>query len=175
MIGGFIGQGIGDAGYRAPVAALAITAETGVFTLTGQAVGLRATRTMAAGAGSFILTGQAVNLRATRKITAEAGSFLLTGQNVGLLATRRMSAATGAFVLTGQAVNLLFGHRVVAERGGILFEAQLAQPIGNLDRHRGVPDHRLRRRHSRRLRLPVHITEALLVVEDSLEGTVGTM
>jgi hypothetical protein len=33
----------------------------------------------------------------------------------------------------------------------------------------------LRRRHPRRLRLPVHITEVLLVVEDSLEDTMGTM
>ena len=65
-----------------------------------------------------------------------------------------------------------FGIDIVREeRSRILFESQAAQPIGDLDRHRRVRDHGLRRRRPRRSRTPVFITGVLPIVEDSLEDT----
>lgn len=112
--------------------AYTITAGVGTFTVSGQAVGLRAARvisaqvgqlfltgndvalvhgtpgayTIPAGVGSFALTGQTVSLTVARKLSVAAGSFTLTGQSVGLLMTRRLSAGVGEFVLSGQSVGL---------------------------------------------------------------------
>lgn len=85
-----------------------LTAETGVFTLAGQAAGLAAARRLTAASGAFALTGQAAGLKSGRKIAAAAGAFALSGQAAGLRAARRLSSAAGAFALTGQAATLIY-------------------------------------------------------------------
>lgn len=85
-----------------------LTCSSGTYTLTGQSVGLSASRSLAASQGSYTLTGQSVGVRATRALAASQGSYALTGQSVGLAATRSMAANQGAYSLTGQDVTLTF-------------------------------------------------------------------
>jgi hypothetical protein len=62
--------------------------------------------------------------------------------------------------------------RVIVECRGVLFEPQPSQPIGDLDRHRRVCDHQLRRRRPGPSRAV--IAEIKAVIEGSLEGTMWT-
>lgn len=91
---------------RVATGAYSLAAAVGSFSLSGQAAGLRATRTIAGAVGTFTQSGQAAGLRAARKITAAVGSFALSGQAAGLLATRTLTCSAGAFSLSGQAAGL---------------------------------------------------------------------
>jgi hypothetical protein len=121
-----------------------IVAEAAAFTLTGQAVTLRAARkltvdaaaftftgqtanfhvSMPAAAAAFVLTGQDATLRASRRVTAEAGTFALTGQDVSLEFGARLVAEASSFVLTGQTVSLEFGGQLDAETGVFILTGQ---------------------------------------------------
>jgi hypothetical protein len=101
--------------------ATTLTADTGTFTLTGQAANLTAARKITADAGTFALTGQATNLLASRKLTSEAGTFALTGNAANLSKTTvgafTLTADTGTFTLTGQAAGLTAQRKVTADAG----------------------------------------------------------
>lgn len=130
-----------------------LTADSGTFTLTGQAATLRATRLITAAAGSFALTGQTVGLRVARLLTAASGSYSLTGQSATLRIARRLAATlgtlaltgidanliytpasgyvlaadSGAYALAGQAAPLLYGHRLIAAQGIFAITGQNAR------------------------------------------------
>lgn len=94
-----------------------LTAETGAFTLTGGAAGLRASRRVTAQAGAYALGGGSATLAAARRIAALAGAFTLAGGAAGLRASRRIVGGAGAFALTGGAAGLLRALRVTGSAG----------------------------------------------------------
>lgn len=85
-----------------------MTADSGSFTLTGNATGLQAGRKMVAASATYTLTGNASTLTVARKLAAATGSFTLTGNAAGLKAARKLVAASGAFTLTGNAATLTY-------------------------------------------------------------------
>lgn len=94
-----------------------LTAEVGVFTLTGQDADLRVARKLTADVGSYSLTGQDASLTVARKLSAEAGSFSLSGQDASLTVARRLTAEAGEYLLTGQDASLIVSRRLSAEAG----------------------------------------------------------
>jgi hypothetical protein len=94
-----------------------LTAEAGVFSLSGQDAALRLARRLVAEPGVFTLAGQDAALLLARRLVAEAGAFSLAGQDVALLLARRLVAEAGAFGLEGQDAALLLSRRLVAEAG----------------------------------------------------------
>lgn len=85
-----------------------LTADAGVFTLTGTSVTLTAQRKVTAGAESYALTGNAAGLTVQRKLMAEAGAYMLTGAVAGLTAQRKLVAGGGAYTLTGNDATLTY-------------------------------------------------------------------
>jgi hypothetical protein len=69
-------------------------------------------RAVAADSGAFTLAGQAANLLVAYVLTADSGAFTLTGQDATLTYTPvgsySLTAESGTFVLTGQAVTLTY-------------------------------------------------------------------
>lgn len=98
-----------------------ITAAQGSFTLTGQAVRLARGYTLAVGQGSYTLNGQDVTLTyepvGSYTLTADYGTYSLSGQAVNLTAARRITAAQGSYTLSGQAVGLARGFNLAAGQG----------------------------------------------------------
>lgn len=109
------------------LSALSLTAETGAFTLSGQASDLSVSRSLQADTGSFALTGQDAAFSLGRSLTAETGAFSLAGQAAALTVSRSLSADTGAFTLTGQDATLSKGLTLAAETGAFVLSGQDAQ------------------------------------------------
>ena len=86
--------------------AYTLTCASGTYTLSGQAVTLKVSRTMSAAQGSYTLSGQAVALKVGRTMAVGQGSYALTGQTVGLSVARQMAANQGTYTLNGQDVTL---------------------------------------------------------------------
>lgn len=101
-----------NAWYESPVG---ITAEAGVFTLTGAATTLKAARRLTAAAGDYTLTGGATSLERGFKVAADSGSFTLTGEAVALKVARKLAADAGAFTLAGGATSLERGFRIAGD------------------------------------------------------------
>jgi hypothetical protein len=110
--------------FGAGTTAYSITADSGTFTLTGQATGLLADRTIAAGQGSYTLTGQATGLLKGHTLTAGQGSYTLSGQSTGLLKNSTIAAGQGSVTLSGQSAGLLVGRKVAAEQGSYTLSGQ---------------------------------------------------
>lgn len=99
-----------------------IIAETGAYTLTGNAAGLKVGRQIAAGLGAFTLTGNAATLTysggsGAYTLIADAGTFTLTGNAAALRVSRMLAAATGGFTLTGIAAGLRASRVLTASQG----------------------------------------------------------
>lgn len=99
-----------------------LLAEQGSFVLTGANAGLAYGRTVIADTGAFTLTGNATGLAANKKLAADQGSFILTGADATLTynpasSTYSMSAGTGAFVLTGANAGLAVSRKISADQG----------------------------------------------------------
>lgn len=89
-----------------PAKAYVLPAAQGVYSITGNAAALRASRRMAAGVGAYALTGNAANLirsTAGRALQAAGGSYAITGRAAALRMARRLSAAPGTYVVAGVA------------------------------------------------------------------------
>ena len=94
-----------------------LTCSAGSYLLTGQSVGLLASRSLAVAQGSYTLTGQDVALLRLYTLTAAQGSYSLSGQAVALTVSRLLAAGQGSYALTGQAVGM-FASRVLAAGQG---------------------------------------------------------
>lgn len=105
--------------------AYTLTAEPGVFVLTGQDATLTYTPvggfTLAADPGTFTLTGQNANLLYGRFLVAEPATFILTGQDATLRYGRLLQAVPGTFVLSGKDAILTYsgGPPPVTEIAGV--------------------------------------------------------
>lgn len=91
-----------------PTGSYTLLAETGVFTLTGVAAGLRVARLLTAQTATYSLTGQSVGLLARRYLAAGTGTYTLTGQDATIRAPYRLTAETGVFTLTGRDATLTY-------------------------------------------------------------------
>lgn len=104
--------------------AYALTAASGSFAVTGNAVGLKRGWTLAAATGSYALTGNAVNLSRGWKLTASPAAYTLSGSAINLSRGWTLSAAAAAFTLTGSAATLTLSHTgsytLVAQTGSFV-------------------------------------------------------
>jgi hypothetical protein len=121
-IGGpFIAEDIGGS--------YSLAADTGSYSLSGQAAALSASRTITAAQGSYALTGQDANLLRGFPLAAVQGSYLLTGQAATLGLGRAISAAQGAYTLTGQPAALGAARQLTAGQGSYALAGQDASLV----------------------------------------------
>jgi hypothetical protein len=97
-----------------PSAGYTMPADAGTFAVSGQAVGLLATRTFPADVAAFTLSGQNVNLFVTRPLLVDAGSFAVAGNDVAFLYSKSITVNTGTFAVAGQDVALTSTRFVTA-------------------------------------------------------------
>lgn len=110
------------AGITPPTATL--SAGSGSFTLTGEAVAFAASHKLTAAQGSFALTGEAARLLYGRRFAVDQGSFVLTGQDIAFVRGFGLAAARGNFALSGQAVALKRQALLIAAAGGFSLAGQ---------------------------------------------------
>jgi hypothetical protein len=101
-----------------------LPADLGTLTLSGQPVGLRATRVTAAGLGTLTLAGQNVGLAHGYKMPAGLGTLTLSGQPVTLKRTYVMPAGLGTLTLSGQTVALKRSYVMPAGLGTLTLSGQ---------------------------------------------------
>jgi hypothetical protein len=110
--------------------AYTLTADSGSFSLTGQAASLLKGSLLAAASGSYVLTGSAASLSYTTAtgytLTADSGVFNLAGADASLLYGRKVAAASGAFALAGQTATLKAGRTLAAAFGQFTLAGQAA-------------------------------------------------
>jgi hypothetical protein len=97
-----------------------LSADTGIYTLSGQTVGITAQRKLVLAQGAYALTGQAVITKASRTLTLAQGSYSLTGQSVSLVynVTHSLPIGQGSYALSGQTVTLtVAGRRLSLDTG----------------------------------------------------------
>jgi hypothetical protein len=113
------GTGVWGGGTWGAVYAKEMAAETGSFSLTGNAADLIYTPvvafTLTADSQSYTLTGNAAGLTYAPRLLADTRSYALTGVVTDLLRGRVMLADTQSYALTGIAANLLAGLRLVGD------------------------------------------------------------
>jgi hypothetical protein len=78
-----------------------IVVAVGTFTLTGIAVTLERTLTVAVDVGAFLLTGINVVIRHGPNFVVDAGAFVMTGISVVLSKANIIAVGVGSFLLTG--------------------------------------------------------------------------
>lgn len=112
-----------------------ITADQGLYSLTGQAANTLFNKTVIANQGSYSLTGQnaALSLSSSSVLTAETGNYFLVGSSV--LIDFAMNAEQGFYNLTGQSVNFVYGslnsYSIVANSGNYTLSGQAANTLFN--------------------------------------------
>ncbi len=88
---------------------LALVADSGAFTWSGQSAGLSAVRSLSAGAASFTVTGQDAGLRVARApLSAGSASFTWNGQSASVL--YGYGAGSASFTWNGQSASVLYGY-----------------------------------------------------------------
>ncbi len=113
IVGYALAMGQGSYSYTGSDAAVdvGINIGTGTYTLTGNAVGLKAGRKTSMGQGSYTYSGQALGLGIARTMSLAQGAYALSGQAVGLdqhAPAPRITIATGSYSLIGNQVTLLY-------------------------------------------------------------------
>ena len=83
-----------------------ITADRGIFTLTGNQAGLAHNVKIDGGRGAFTLTGNPATLADTDRIEASTGAFTLGGNDATLKQGYALAGGTGAFSFTGNSATL---------------------------------------------------------------------
>lgn len=115
-----------------------LTADRGIYTLTGNVAGLFRGLKVTSGVGSFTLSGQASNLLRGVKAVADAGAFTLSGQAAGLLTARRVASDVGSYTLTGQAAGLRADRRMTSGVGTYTLTGNVADLLRGLKVAGGV-------------------------------------
>lgn len=120
-VAGTVRMRAGDGAFSIRIAAggtvYLLTADAGMFSLSGQDAGLRAERRLVGEMGAFSLAGQDAGLRAEWRLAADVGLFAFTGQDAGLPVERRLAADAGLFALAGQDAALRMARQLLAEAG----------------------------------------------------------
>ena len=84
------------------VAAYSLTLAQGSYTLSGQATGLEADRTLPLAQGSYTKTGQTTGLLADRTLELAQGSYTLSGQVLSFNKGFALALAQGPYKVSGQ-------------------------------------------------------------------------
>ncbi|NIA67909.1 hypothetical protein HBA54_04825 [Pelagibius litoralis] len=100
-----------------PAAGASVTAESGSYSVTGNAANTLVAHRLIADAGAYALTGQDAATLIGYHLDAQTGSYTLTGSDAGLLLGDTLTAEAGAYSLTGVAAQTTVGKRVNAEAG----------------------------------------------------------
>jgi hypothetical protein len=126
-------QGIASGFWEAPAgsAAYTITAQSGIYNISGQSIGLSRNRNIAAQPGAYSLSGQGIGLSRNRTLAAQAGSYSYTGQAATVTYTPNavgytLTAQPGSYVLTGQSATLLRSKQITAQVGSYTVNGQAA-------------------------------------------------
>lgn len=142
-------SGAGGAGARGQIritysrvaVVASVSAEAAAYLLSGQSVGIRATRFQFPDPAAFMLTGQDIIHRLGYYAVGDPASFTLTGNDVWVRRTRIFHVDRSQFLLSGQDVDWLW-HRVqrplparfLLEAGGSIYlgteKHMLATPAG---------------------------------------------
>jgi hypothetical protein len=94
-----------------------LTAEPGVFTLSGNDASLLAHRKLSAGAGIFSVTFNPAGLYRGYSLSAAPGVFTLTGNAVQFKIQRGLRAEPGVFSLSGSPLNFKRTYILTAQPG----------------------------------------------------------
>lgn len=108
---------------------LKVGANAASFAITGQDAGLKKGFKVGANVGTFTLGGQAANFVRTYVSPSSAGAFAITGQTVGLRTALGFTALHGAFSLSGQSAGLKVGKVVTANAGSYAITGQDADLV----------------------------------------------
>ena len=127
-----------------PVTAYTLTAQSGVYNVTGQSINLYRNRSLTASAGTYGLSGQSITVLHNRvlvaqggiysytgqsvdityvpssavyTLTAQSGTYTLSGQSAVISRHRYLSASSGSYLITGQDVSI-FKHRLLSASSG---------------------------------------------------------
>lgn len=83
-----------------------LATDSGSYTSTGQAAGLKTARRLSCANGTYALGGQATDLRRGVRVQAALGSYAQAGQAIGFARAVRMPASIGSYAQSGQAATL---------------------------------------------------------------------
>lgn len=99
---------------------LSLNAETGTFSLTGNAATLSATRVLNSAFGSYAISGSPATLQAVRLLNSSSGAYSVTGVAATLTytpASRVLDAASASYSLTGAAASLAVSRNLNLQSG----------------------------------------------------------
>lgn len=124
-----LGQVVGNGGgiiieIAAAAGGYAMDAESGSYTVTGQATALTVARQLAAESGGYTVTGQEAGVAYNRALAAESGSYSIAGQDADLIVSRLLNAESGSYTLTGQDAAILVSRVLQAESGSYTVSGQ---------------------------------------------------
>jgi hypothetical protein len=124
------------ASFKAAGPTYTLTAAVAADTLTGNAAGLKAGRSLAHAVGSFIHTGGSAGLVTHRSLGVASGSYAFTGNAIGLAPATNL--VPGTFAFTGNAAGLIAHRTTGVAQGayaftgnavGLSVTAAAAQPV----------------------------------------------
>ena len=105
-------------------AALTLTADSGTYSITGQAANLYYNRAISADAGAYSLNGQAAQTLRAAFLSLDAGSYAITGQDASFVYGQAISADAGDYSITGQIADLTRAVVLSADSGAYSIAGQ---------------------------------------------------
>ena len=121
---GAIGElAVGELGSFS-IGVFTLTADLGTYTLSGQAVTLRSSRTLTAATGSYTLTGQDITFSRDRRIAAYAGAYAISGQAAVPIATRTLTASPDT-----REASTVYSHILFASLGQLAIGGSASESV----------------------------------------------
>jgi len=99
-----------------------LSLSSGLYTLVGQSATVWHHRVLVAQGGNYSYTGQSVDITyipssAVYTLTVQSGTYTLSGQSAVISRHRYLSASSGSYLITGQDVSI-FKHRLLSASSG---------------------------------------------------------
>lgn len=99
-----------------------LSLSSGLYTLVGQSATVLHHRVLVAQGGNYSYTGQSVDITyipssAVYTLTAQSGTYTLSGQSAVISRHRYLDASSGSYLITGQDVSI-FKHRLLSASAG---------------------------------------------------------
>jgi Concanavalin A-like lectin/glucanases superfamily len=107
--------------------AYSLTAQPGVYAVSGQSSTITRSRLIAANAGAYAVTGQSATLTRSRLINASAGAYTYTGQSASITyalpGAYSITALPGAYAITGRSASISYsGAPAPSGLSGVYFD-----------------------------------------------------
>jgi hypothetical protein len=96
---------------------LKILSSGGSYLLVGTAAGLRIARKISSAGGSYAVSGTAATGRYARKLPLSGGSYVVTGTADALVAVRKLAMAGSSYAITGAVETMQRGLALLAALG----------------------------------------------------------